>query len=107
MTSAARIPPPVLEKTFVLKFWFEWSELEASHWRGKVRDDQVDPRGIYRPVANPENALEFVRDALSRATPAAYAIVSDPGNDSATANAEVRPLRRAVLLFHEIIRRSI
>jgi hypothetical protein len=110
MSSAARIsPPPILEKTFVLEFWFEWSQLEASHWRAKVRDEQLDPKGFYRPVATPEDAFKFVRDALGQATPAAYTVGShlNSGEDCAAAGSKSCPLRRLVRILYATIRRGI
>lgn len=107
MTPAAPInPQPVSDKTFVLEFWFEWSQLEASHWRGKVRDDQLNPNGFYQPVANPEDAFEIVRHALRQATPAAYAVGLYQGEDGATAASKSRPFGRLVRILHAITRMS-
>lgn len=91
----------------MLEFWFEWSQLEASHWRGKVRDNQVDPKGFYRPVANPEDAFVFVRHALAQATPEAYAGGSHlEGDNCVLTVSKSRPLESVVRLLRAIIRRS-
>src|SRR5262245_206236 len=106
MSSAPHIPPPpVLEKKFVLDFWFEWSQLEASHWRGKVRDQQLDPEGAYRPVATPEDAFEIVRDALAQATPTAYSVGSKIGRREHCAAADFKPCK-LLRILHAIIRRG-
>src|SRR4051812_48771859 len=80
MSSAPRPAPP--DKRFELEFWFEWSELNASHWRGKVRDHKVE-----RAVADPEDAFDFVRHVLAQATPAFFPANSHRphGKDRATA----------------------
>jgi hypothetical protein len=96
-----------LEKTFVLEFWFEWSQLEASHWRGKVRDDRVDPKGFYRPVANPEDAFEFVRLALAQATPVTYVVGSHlEGRDRAAAESKSHSSPSVVRLLRAMFRRD-
>ena len=99
-------PPPVPDKTFELEFWFEWSQFEASHWRGKVRDNQIDPEGLYRPVANPEDTFEFVRHALAQVTPPAYVIGSHlPGGQCVATDSKSRPLRSVVRFLRAISRR--
>lgn len=91
----------------MLEFWFEWSQLEASHWRGKVRDNQIDRKGVYRPVANPEDAFEFVRRALAQATPSGYVVGSHlQGDDRVETDSKSRPLRSVVRLLRAIIRRG-
>lgn len=85
-------PLPLMEKTFVLEFWFEGSRLGASHWRGRVRDGNVDPEGEYRAVASAEAAFALVRDALQQATPAGYSV--GPQNPpSSTLQGLVRTIR--------------
>lgn len=108
MSPATRITlPPVSDKTFVLEFWYEWSQLEASHWRGKVRSDQIYPTGFYRPVANPEAAFDFVRQALAQAAPEAYAAsLHLKGDDCTTTDSKSRPLGSVVRLLRSIIWRG-
>ncbi|MET7245369.1 hypothetical protein ABZT49_18630 [Methylobacterium sp. EM32] len=108
MSPAASIPhPPVPDKIFELEFWFEWSQFEGSHWRGKVRDNQIDPQVFYRPFANPEDAFQFVRDALAQATPSAYVVGSHlSGDDRGTTDSKSRLLRSVVRFLLAIIRRG-
>jgi hypothetical protein len=56
-------------QSFLLRFWYERSLIEAGHWRGTLSYQKLDPDEEPRPVDDPEEAFEFVRHALARVTP--------------------------------------
>lgn len=63
-------------QSFLLRFWYERSRIEAGHWRGEVghwrgvlRDHLQDPADDSQPVVDPEEAFALVRSALARSVP--------------------------------------
>lgn len=61
-------------QSFVLRFWYERSRIDAGHWRGVLwhyaRDPADNPQPVVpQPVVDPEEAFMLVRHALARATP--------------------------------------
>src|SRR4051794_30362713 len=63
-------------QSFLLRFWYERSQIITGFWRGTVWDQQLDQEANHRPVASPEEAFELIRRALERATP--HAVPAKP-----------------------------
>jgi hypothetical protein len=83
-------------QSFLLRFWYEASQLEPSHWRGTIWHQQRGQEEVHRPVAGPEEAFEAVRCALAHVTPGAPQREAGPGRNASVWMGFTKLLRRVV-----------
>lgn len=93
---------------FLLRFWYEPSQVVSSHWRGTIWHQQ-DPERAHRPVDGPEEAFEIVRRALTDAAPSessSQSFVADldqSGNSHAPSPSLARTFWAGIMRFFQRI----